>query len=619
MKSIEQLRKKDLNCNIFSVYDYDGLTITELLCQFFTKINECIVISNETIDLAKWLVNEGLEIEVAKKLVMWLEDGTLENIINVNLFNSLNEKINGLSSQLEHIMVDVKQFGAKGDGLTNDSDSIQMFLNYCSDNQVKGKISSGVYILDKELYITSNTHILFDDGAIFKQTHDKTMINIKNVNHTKYNGYKNIKVENGYFDCNGGVIKNPMNCFFIQHASNVEFINCTFKNVDSYHALDINGSCDVRVLNCNFLNSYNSISKNDREAIQIDLSAPTEGEEELCWDYTPSKNILIENCYFGVDNLYALPYTCAVGSHNARYGKKYENIIVRNCKIEGMSKYGINGWKWSNCLIENNIIKGSDGGVKIETPGRNAMSCYDENEVYKGLEELEGNIIRNNKIIDVSREGIFLRGKYITEPNINEHNSGIISDCLIYNNYIKLKDSANPCIVLLNASKCKIEKNLMLENNSDSIRLYSSYENFVLNNNISKSGNYGISVSSSTLTGTDGIGKCDSNIIDSNIIKECKKTGVFITGEGSNCSVRNNIIMNCNTIESGSTSIIDISAKSNDIVVSDNKLIDNNIFKNLIFITNTCKRILVTNNISNTGEEGKYFNDSINGLLINNI
>ena len=42
MKSIEQLKKKDLNCNIFSVYDYDGLTITELLCQFFTKITQII-------------------------------------------------------------------------------------------------------------------------------------------------------------------------------------------------------------------------------------------------------------------------------------------------------------------------------------------------------------------------------------------------------------------------------------------------------------------------------------------------------------------------------------------------------------------------------------------------
>lgn len=101
-KKLEELKPYQLNCNVFDVYSYNGLTMQDLLCQFFTKINECIHTSNETIDLAKWLVNEGLEIEVVKKLMIWLEDGTLENIINVNLFNTLNEKINGLSSQLEH-------------------------------------------------------------------------------------------------------------------------------------------------------------------------------------------------------------------------------------------------------------------------------------------------------------------------------------------------------------------------------------------------------------------------------------------------------------------------------------------------------------------------------------
>ena len=103
-KKLEELKPYQLNCNVFDVYSYNGLTMQDLLCQFFTKINECITVSNETIDLAKWLVNEGLEIEVVKKLMIWLEDGTLENIINVNLFNTLNDKINGLSSQLEHNM-----------------------------------------------------------------------------------------------------------------------------------------------------------------------------------------------------------------------------------------------------------------------------------------------------------------------------------------------------------------------------------------------------------------------------------------------------------------------------------------------------------------------------------
>ena len=97
---INELKPYDLNCNIFDVYSYDGLSMQDLLCQFFTKINECVKTSNETIDLSEWLVNEGLAIEVVNKLMMWLEDGTLENLINVNLFNTLNTKIENINSQL---------------------------------------------------------------------------------------------------------------------------------------------------------------------------------------------------------------------------------------------------------------------------------------------------------------------------------------------------------------------------------------------------------------------------------------------------------------------------------------------------------------------------------------
>ena len=34
---IKELKPYDLNCNVFDVYSYNGLTMQELLCQFFTK------------------------------------------------------------------------------------------------------------------------------------------------------------------------------------------------------------------------------------------------------------------------------------------------------------------------------------------------------------------------------------------------------------------------------------------------------------------------------------------------------------------------------------------------------------------------------------------------------
>ena len=102
-KKLKELKPQQLNCNVFDVYSYNGLTMQDLLCQFFTTINECVKSTNEVIDLTDWLVSVGLEEEVVKKLMALIEDGTVEKLINVNLFKTLNNEINGLSSQLEHI------------------------------------------------------------------------------------------------------------------------------------------------------------------------------------------------------------------------------------------------------------------------------------------------------------------------------------------------------------------------------------------------------------------------------------------------------------------------------------------------------------------------------------
>ena len=159
-KKLEELKPYQLNCNVFDVYSYNGLSMQDLLCQFFTKINECITVSNETIDLADWLVNEGLEIEVVKKLMIWLEDGTLENIINVNLFNTLNEKINGLSSQLEQFMY--SRFKGKKIVFLGDSITVgfvdKPFANLVAENMGMTLVNLAV----------SGSHVTYENDEVVK-------------------------------------------------------------------------------------------------------------------------------------------------------------------------------------------------------------------------------------------------------------------------------------------------------------------------------------------------------------------------------------------------------------------------------------------------------------------
>lgn len=136
---INKLNPMNLNCSIFSVYDYDSMSETELLCKFFEKINECVDLSNKAFDLCEWLISVGLSKEVSKKLNEWLIDGTLEKIINKEIFGELNEKIDNIEGNFDTI---VNEF--KDDVNTTISDF---------ENRTNGKINEINNILEKQKFV----------------------------------------------------------------------------------------------------------------------------------------------------------------------------------------------------------------------------------------------------------------------------------------------------------------------------------------------------------------------------------------------------------------------------------------------------------------------------------
>ena len=90
------------------VYDFSDMTDEELRCKFFQKLQECIELCNNSSDILEWLKNEGLEKEVKDLLTIWLEDGTLENLINIDKLNkkvdteTFNNAITTINEQLDN-------------------------------------------------------------------------------------------------------------------------------------------------------------------------------------------------------------------------------------------------------------------------------------------------------------------------------------------------------------------------------------------------------------------------------------------------------------------------------------------------------------------------------------
>lgn len=92
-------------CSPRSAYDWDGLTWQELICNVFKGVNECIEFVNtytEIIrEIMKWISNEGLEQEVKKGLDKFIEDGTISEIINGEIFGNIQNKLEELSKLIE--------------------------------------------------------------------------------------------------------------------------------------------------------------------------------------------------------------------------------------------------------------------------------------------------------------------------------------------------------------------------------------------------------------------------------------------------------------------------------------------------------------------------------------
>ena len=72
------------------VYGYDDYTQLEINSKLIQKMDEVIDNCNNAYEYIEWLKEQGLSDEVVNTLLAWKEDGTLENIINQNVFNELN-------------------------------------------------------------------------------------------------------------------------------------------------------------------------------------------------------------------------------------------------------------------------------------------------------------------------------------------------------------------------------------------------------------------------------------------------------------------------------------------------------------------------------------------------
>ena len=431
-----------------SVYHFNDYTLNELICKLAQKMDEVITQSNESFNYLEWLKEQGLPDEVIKILLEWKEDGTLENIINKNIFNELNNKIDEINSQLDTITLYVtpKMFGAEGDGITDDTLKLQEAINYCIKNSITLKSDKKFsYGITSPLIINGNLELDFQGATIIALNDMDEMIQYKHTGNT-LTIFQNIVLNCNTKNTDGLHVVNAQNKQF----TNISVRNCIQK------ALKQSGGFEVFV---NRLSAFAPLNtSNDGYAIyttahdnhytdvtsrDLKLGIYSKGSNFFtrCHPWLMSKEVLIGSVGFSLNETSFLTDCYSDTFETAWLINGDKNINMTGCKTFYNKDYYNTSTMPNNkpvCFKWIPVQSTTKGLVMQGCSFRGAVGCYSDG--------ILGKFTNNNNIDYKTVERTAIIGweekSYPVEPTTN---IGEVTPSenftSVYNRLIKMKDS----------------------------------------------------------------------------------------------------------------------------------------------------------------------------------
>ncbi|UUY79790.1 glycoside hydrolase family 55 protein [Staphylococcus haemolyticus] len=312
------------------------------------------------------------------------------------------------------MLINAQDYGLKGCNKRKDTKAIQRALNKARYGEHTVLIPSGTYYISKALIIYDSTTLLLeDDTTLLRCGKDALLKNGHRFGFYKgYQGNSHIYIKGGTFDMNGSNYPYNNTAMSIGHAEDIQLIGVTVLNVVDGHALDACGINGLYIKNCNFkgFNDFDG-DRSFSEAIQLDIQVPGAFPKFGTTDGTITKNVVIENCYFGnSDDHQMRPWNRAIGSHASRYNKFYENVHIKDNCFEGTEDYALTPLKAKNMIISRNKFKNCKGGIRFlgVKDGKNAADPV----TGKVMESQAGenfSVIGNHFIGEMKKDAIHIR------------------------------------------------------------------------------------------------------------------------------------------------------------------------------------------------------------------
>ena len=394
--------------------------------------------------------------------------------------HSVSERsANGVeASQPTTDTLNVKDFGAVGDGVTDDHEAMQAAIDAASQGLGGGKLyfPEGTYLVKKMVQLKSNIDIrLHDDATIVNGINFQGRPSIVFMTGPFINGgdkifwepTENISFTGGTIDMNGALNEegtkpknlpfiNSSGGFAIGNSSNVTIRNVTFKDSYQGHAIQIAGSKNVLVDQSRFLGQAlpKTIKDNamiTKESIQIEPMTRKGFPYALNETGVKSENVTIQNSYFGKSDKSGELVT-AIGTHyQAITTQNPSNIKILNNHFDNLVYSGIRFTGFTDIVIKDNVFdkKTKEESVRYREEGGALVNAFS----YKNTED----------VLDLNKKVVITNNRFnIKDPKTqairvardSEEYLGKVKDIEVTNNIInnQAQDSKVPSIELLRIS-----------------------------------------------------------------------------------------------------------------------------------------------------------------------
>ena len=260
------------------------------------------------------------------------------------------------NSMIAGAVVNVKDLGAVGDGVADDSGAIQAAIDSLSSNGGTVYFPPGEYVIANTI-IASSANVVFDlnkQYLAFKSTYEPIdpITNVP-ITGTEYELY-------------------PV--MFAVTANNCTFINGNFHQGNYDRSTQFiwgnnNNVSNLRVLNCDF---YDSLYVAGQQGVPV-ISRPfcTETIVDNCYFYNCKAGVVIQGPNSTISNCKSINNTSNGGTDSMFSIDDGDNNSIINCFVSKNATAAQSGniieiGNVANYLVQGNIVVGITGGVGIE-------------------------------------------------------------------------------------------------------------------------------------------------------------------------------------------------------------------------------------------------------------